>query len=215
MATTTYIVTATHPHPEYCFDRTEVKVSQDAFDRSYYATHPKLGCGKNYGTPQQAIRALFNDHACSVVRIDNEPPQKPARRTLKQMTDAECIEAYRLNQRGEGAGYISNYGEMCSQQTVTGMINRGERLVKAMPAPITTHDVERLKSDGRYRHAGALAWALGMDANYGCHFGMRSTRDHAIYEYQQGWAGADFDSRNHDRVSSSQYVASAFSFDRD
>ena len=54
------------------------------------------------------------------------------RRTLKEMTDAECIEAYRLNrERGEGCAMISGYGATCSYQTASGMINRGERILKA------------------------------------------------------------------------------------
>lgn len=54
-----------------------------------------------------------------------------ARKTLKDMTDAECIEAYRLNrQNGEGCAMISGYGDFCSYQTANAMINKGERLVK-------------------------------------------------------------------------------------
>lgn len=54
-----------------------------------------------------------------------------ARRNLKQMTDAECLEAYRLNrEQGEGCAMISGYGDLCSYQTANAMINKGERLAK-------------------------------------------------------------------------------------
>ena len=51
MRTTTYVVRATHSHPEYCFEATEVRVSRDRGDGTYFAEHPKLGCGKSFATP--------------------------------------------------------------------------------------------------------------------------------------------------------------------
>lgn len=53
-----------------------------------------------------------------------------ARKTLKDFTDDECVEAYRLNQRGEGPAYISGYGSTCSYRTADAMISKGERIVK-------------------------------------------------------------------------------------
>jgi hypothetical protein len=55
---------------------------------------------------------------------------------------------------------------------------------------LTFQDVERLKNEGRYFHAGALAWSIGHDDNYGCHYGMCSDRAYAIREYRQGWKEA-------------------------
>jgi hypothetical protein len=55
---------------------------------------------------------------------------------------------------------------------------------------LTNRDVENLKSDGRFFHAGALAAALGQPNTYGCHYGMRSSREWAIEEFQAGHAAA-------------------------
>lgn len=52
------------------------------------------------------------------------------RKRLADLSDAFCIEAYRLNQRGEGCAMISGYGDICSYQTANAAINKGERLVK-------------------------------------------------------------------------------------
>lgn len=46
--------------------------------------------------------------------------------------------------------------------------------------------VEALKANGNYFAAGAVAAALGRDNNYGCHFGMRSTCQHARDEFARG-----------------------------
>ena len=40
--------------------------------------------------------------------------------------------------------------------------------------------VDRLKSEGHYFAAGAAARSYGHTSSYGCHLGMRSTRDFAI-----------------------------------
>jgi len=55
---------------------------------------------------------------------------------------------------------------------------------------ITWQTVEALKASGNYFAAGAVAQALGRDNNYGCHFGMRSTCDHARREFARGHAEA-------------------------
>lgn len=51
-------------------------------------------------------------------------------------------------------------------------------------------EVERLKSTGKYRDAGALAHKIGRDDSYGQHFGMKSSRAYAIKEFQAGHAEA-------------------------
>lgn len=53
--------------------------------------------------------------------------------------------------------------------------------------------VEILKSDGRFFHAGALAFIRGDSNNYGCHYGMRSSRAFAIDEFRAGFASAERD----------------------
>lgn len=45
--------------------------------------------------------------------------------------------------------------------------------------PISPSVIDDLKASGSYFAAGALARDLGRDRNYGCHFGMRSSLDHA------------------------------------
>lgn len=60
---------------------------------------------------------------------------------------------------------------------------------------ITYNIVNALKADGKFYTAGALARELGHDRNYGCHLGMRSTRDAAIDAFQRGWDGADRERR--------------------
>jgi hypothetical protein len=47
--------------------------------------------------------------------------------------------------------------------------------------------VEDLKSQGQHEAAGELAASLGHDRQYGCHYGMRSTRLRAIEEFNRGY----------------------------
>jgi hypothetical protein len=65
----TYLVSAKHVHPDYCFDRHPVRVSKNEREGTFYASAAKLGCGKDYHTEHDAIRALFRDHACTVTKI--------------------------------------------------------------------------------------------------------------------------------------------------
>jgi hypothetical protein len=48
------------------------------------------------------------------------------------------------------------------------------------------NEVERLKGEGRYFHAGVVAAAQGDDNGYGCHFGMRSSLEYARAEFKRG-----------------------------
>lgn len=53
---------------------------------------------------------------------------------------------------------------------------------------MTKQDVHRLKAEGKYREAGAAAFAAGEPIpHYGCHFGMRSTLELAKAEYTAGF----------------------------
>lgn len=47
--------------------------------------------------------------------------------------------------------------------------------------------IEELKEAGHYFAAGVVAKALGGARFYGCHTGMRSTRDYAIAEFNRGY----------------------------
>lgn len=63
--------------------------------------------------------------------------------------------------------------------------------VDADEAQLTSTDT--LKSEGRYRQAGAFAFARREPRSYGCHFGMRSDRDAAIREFNAGFDAAEAD----------------------
>jgi len=56
------LVDADHSHPDYQFRCAEVKTSGRS--DGWFATHPKLGCGKTYPTQKEAVEHLFHDHAC-------------------------------------------------------------------------------------------------------------------------------------------------------
>ena len=62
-------------HPDYTFENEPITVHSqfnpvDGVTR-YYATHPKLGCGKDAHTVQQAVVALASDHACFLISSEN------------------------------------------------------------------------------------------------------------------------------------------------
>lgn len=50
--------------------------------------------------------------------------------------------------------------------------------------------VEKMKSEGLYFAAGALAFSLRLPMDYGCHYGMRSDRAAAILSFNAGWKAA-------------------------
>jgi hypothetical protein len=56
----------------------------------------------------------------------------------------------------------------------------------------TWQDVEKLKAQGHHEHAGALAFIIGRDDYYGCHFGTRSTYESAIERFHDGWRKAEY-----------------------
>jgi hypothetical protein len=58
------------------------------------------------------------------------------RNTLKTLTDADCIKAYKLNrEQGEGCSMISGVLQ-CSYQTADAAINKGERLINDQAAAV-------------------------------------------------------------------------------
>lgn len=59
----------------------------------------------------------------------------------------------------------------------------------------TARTVDDLKVEGHFHAAGALARSLGLPRLYGCHFGMRSTRDRDAAQYLAGWDCCDADRR--------------------
>lgn len=55
---------------------------------------------------------------------------------------------------------------------------------------VTAQTVDALKVMKAYFAAGALAYSLGHDPAYGCHFGMRSTREKATKQFMDGYYAA-------------------------
>lgn len=64
-----YRVSADHIASEYRRVNEPVLVAHDRSDNTWFATAAKLGCGKSFETPEQAIQSLFQDHACTDIRI--------------------------------------------------------------------------------------------------------------------------------------------------
>jgi hypothetical protein len=59
-----FLVWASHVSPEYTLRGNPVSVhSIDGV--FWFADHPKLGCGKEYATPDSAIRGLLHSHGIS------------------------------------------------------------------------------------------------------------------------------------------------------
>lgn len=51
--------------------------------------------------------------------------------------------------------------------------------------------IDKLKSEGLYREAGAAAFAHNSTfRSYGCHFGMQSDRSRAMREFYEGFDAA-------------------------
>ncbi len=54
-----------------------------------------------------------------------------------------------------------------------------------------TRTIDQLKSEGKYREAGAAAFAAGLPNSYGVHFGFRGlNRALAVAEFSEGYAAA-------------------------
>lgn len=56
-----------------------------------------------------------------------------------------------------------------------------------------SNPVDDLKSKGEMFEAGKLAFETGRDRSYGCHFGMRSTRERDMRAFFLGYDQAVFD----------------------
>jgi len=74
---------------------------------------------------------------------------------------------------------------------------------------ITIRQIEGEKSLGNYRRAGELRALLGLDRYYGCHYGMRSTRDAAKAEFEAGYDEVNFHLTHGDRFPIKGNFASA------
>jgi hypothetical protein len=85
MQRTEYRFSADHVSPSWRFDNEPITVF-DGTDESglvYYSTHPKLGCSKNYKTPDEAIRGMVGEHGCTNIRV--LPLAQPAGRGTERV----------------------------------------------------------------------------------------------------------------------------------
>ncbi len=64
-----YLVNGTHPHPDYRLQDAIIDVRENSGEGTYYAKHALLGCGKDYKSPEAAIRGLCSANAVSVTKI--------------------------------------------------------------------------------------------------------------------------------------------------
>jgi len=65
----------------------------------------------------------------------------------------------------------------------------------------TAQEIEALKAKGEYRQAGAAARKAGFERCYGCHYGMRSSRDSAIAEFNAGYDAMAQETESEDSAS--------------
>lgn len=73
MTTRKYLVSADHQCERFACKDAQAVCNQDAGDGRWYASMAGYGCSKNYATPEQAIRGMLADHACTNVRIVEQP----------------------------------------------------------------------------------------------------------------------------------------------
>lgn len=64
-----YNVSADHQVAQYACQDSPCSVSLDRFDKTWSASMPGYGCGKNFRTPEDAIVGLLQDHACYNIRF--------------------------------------------------------------------------------------------------------------------------------------------------
>jgi hypothetical protein len=65
-------VNADHVATEYACHDAVFQVSPSPAQNGqimWSAWHPKYGCGKDYPTPEQAVRDMLRSHACTNIRI--------------------------------------------------------------------------------------------------------------------------------------------------
>lgn len=93
---------------------------------------------------------------------------------------------------GAGLGCGKDYA---SEQTAIRELCNAEALLvsAAAPVPADAQGVEILKHAGLFDEAGRLAFAIRLGRSYGCHYGMRSTREAAVAAFQAGWDNAELD----------------------
>lgn len=66
----TYKVSASHVSPRFTFTDHAVTVKEaPGHPGFWHATAVNLGCSKDYSTAEAAARSLFEDNACTNIRI--------------------------------------------------------------------------------------------------------------------------------------------------
>lgn len=94
---------------------------------------------------------------------------------------------------------------MCDGGLRTGFVHVVLRLAGAMllhwnangscNMNVTYRTAEDIRIAGHYFAAGALAASLGKERYYGCHVGMRSTREASMEAFFRGYDAAKADAR--------------------
>lgn len=66
-------VTASHVAASWCFtDHPAIAKPSPGLPGKWYATSDRLGCSRDYDTPEAAVKSLFHANACSNVRLVQE-----------------------------------------------------------------------------------------------------------------------------------------------
>lgn len=66
---TIYLVSADHVSPRFTFVNEAVEVSPSPGLPGRWYAWGKLGCSKDYTSPERAAAAMFHDNACTNVRV--------------------------------------------------------------------------------------------------------------------------------------------------
>lgn len=163
----------------------------------YYVSIPTFGCSKSYAKPEHAINEMLNDHACFDIRI------------LPQVQTVVPVPAGW--ESVDGGASPAGWAE--AEQDLADLKARIGRAVKSGNSPFFTaeapawteaewnladdmnlaHDkfVAAKQAYAEARAKGQLDRVNGHDAYYGCHVGMRSTREECIASYHAGWKEID------------------------
>lgn len=71
MTKRTFKVSTEHIAPEFTFtDKIAVAHAAAGYPGMWFATADDLGCGKDFDTPEKAVRYLFDIQACMITKIE-------------------------------------------------------------------------------------------------------------------------------------------------
>jgi hypothetical protein len=66
-----YYVSADHVSSRFTFRNELVTVKESPGRPGYWYANGKLGCSKDYSSADRAARAMFEDNACTNIRVTN------------------------------------------------------------------------------------------------------------------------------------------------